>query len=298
MRFGFIGIGAMGRPIATNIVNAGHDLVVCDIDTVATDILAQLGAGVAQTARETASETDIVIACLPNIAAATEVVRGADGVLSGERAKAFVNFGTFGSPYSEEIADVVSKSGKAFLDAPISGGPPGARAGTLGVMCSGDKATFDALAPVFEAISSKAVFLGEKPGAAQTMKLANNIISFGNLAIALEAMALGAKAGLDPQQMIDVINSSSGRNTATEVKIPNHVLNRAFDYGASMHIIEKDLELWRQEAELFDAPMWLGSNIRTLFRQCMTELGRDSDITELARTLERMAEVEISKTKS
>jgi len=295
MRFGFIGIGAMGRPIATNMVNAGHDLVVCDTDDVATDILAQRGAAVAQTAKETASEADIVISCLPNLAAAREVVIGTNGVLAGDRARAFVNFGTFGSPYSLETADTVSKSGIAFLDAPISGGPPGAEAGTLGIMCSGDKETFDALEPVFKVIAGKAVYLGEKPGAAQTMKLANNIISFGNLAIALEAMTLGAKAGLDPQQMIEVINSSSGRNTATEVKIPNHVLNRAFDYGATMHIIEKDLEAWRQEAELYDAPMWLGSNIRTLFRQCMMELGRESDITELARTLENMAKVEISK---
>jgi len=295
MRLGIIGIGAMGRPIATNIVNAGHDLVVCDTNSVATDILAQQGAAVAGTARETASQADIVISCLPNADAATEVVIGADGVLAGDRAGAFVNFGTFGSPHSVEVADAVTKSGRAYLDAPISGGPPGATAGTLGIMCSGDKETFDRLEPVFSVIAGKATYLGENPGAAQTMKLANNIISFGNLAVALEAMMLGAKAGLDPQQMIDVINSSSGRNTATEVKIPNHVLNRAFDYGASMHIIEKDLEMWRQEAELFDAPMWLGMNIRTLYRQCMTELGRDSDMTDLARTLERMANVEISK---
>jgi len=295
MRIGFIGIGAMGRPIATNIVNAGHDLVVCDPNDVATDILAQRGATVAQTPKETASQTDVVIACLPSIAAAKDVVLGADGVLSGDRAGAFVNFGTFGSPFSVEMADAVKKSGKAFLDAPISGGPPGATAGTLGIMCSGDKETFDKLEQVFSVIAGRATYLGEKPGAAQTMKLANNIISFGNLAIALEAMALGAKAGLDPQQMIDVFNSSSGRNTATEVKIPNHVLGRTFDYGAAMHIIEKDLELWRQEAELFDAPMWLGTNIRTLYRQCMTELGRDADITDLARTLEKMAGVQISK---
>ncbi len=295
MRLGIIGIGAMGRPIATNIVNAGHDLVVCDTNSVATDILAQRGAAVAGTARETASQADIVISCLPNADAATEVVIGADGVLAGDRARAFVNFGTFGSPHSVGMADAVTKSGRAYLDAPISGGPPGATAGTLGIMCSGDKETFDRLEPVFSVIAGKATYLGENPGAAQTMKLANNIISFGNLAVALEAMMLGAKAGLDPQQMIDVINSSSGRNTATEVKIPNHVLNRAFDYGASMHIIEKDLEMWRQEAELFDAPMWLGMNIRTLYRQCMTELGRDSDMTDLARTLERMANVKISK---
>jgi 3-hydroxyisobutyrate dehydrogenase-like beta-hydroxyacid dehydrogenase len=297
MRFGFIGIGAMGRPMATNIVNAGHDLVVCDTNTVATDILAQWGATVAETAKETASQADIVMACLPNVVAATEVLLGTDGVLAGDRARAFVNLGTFGSPYSVQIADSIAKSGKVFLDAPVSGGPPGASAGTLGIMCSGDKETFDAMAPVFAAIAGKATYLGEKPGAAQTMKLVNNIISFGNLAVALEAMTLGAKAGLDAHQMIEVINSSSGRNTATEVKIPNHVLNRAFDYGAAMHIIEKDLELWRQEAELFDAPMWLGSNIRTMYRQCMTEFGRDSDITDLARTLEKMAQVEISKAK-
>lgn len=296
MRFGFIGIGAMGRPIATNIVNAGHDLVVCDTNNVATDILAQRGATVALTAKETASQADIVISCLPNQAIAKDVVLGTDGILAGDRARAYVNFGTFGSAYSEEIAHDVSKSGRAYLDAPVSGGPPGASAGTLGIMCSGDKETFDTLEPIFSVIAGKATYLGEKPGAAQTMKLANNIISFGNLAIALEAMTLGAKAGLDPEQMIEVINSSSGRNTATEVKIPNHVLNRAFDYGATMHIIEKDLELWRQEAELFDTPMWLGSNIRTLFRQCMTEFGRDSDIAELARTFEKMANVKISKT--
>lgn len=295
MRIGFIGIGAMGRPIATNIVNAGHDLVVCDTNTVATDILVQRGAAVAQTAKETASMADIVISCLPSLVAQKDVVLGADGVLLGDRARAFVNFGTFGSPHSVEIAEAVSKSGKAFLDAPISGGPPGASAGTLGIMCSGDKKTFDELEPIFSVVAGRAVYLGEKPGIAQTMKLANNIISFGNLAVALEAMTLGAKAGLDPQQMIEVINASSGRNTATEVKIPKHVLDRGFDYGAAMHIIEKDLELWRQEAELFDAPMWLGMNIRTLYRQCMAELGRDSDITELARTLEKMANVQISK---
>ena len=296
MQFGFIGIGAMGRPMATNIVNAGHDLVVCDTNTVATDILGQRGASVAQTAKETASQADIVMYCLPNLVSAKDAVLGADGVLAGDRATAFVNFGTFGSSYSLEIADAITKSGRAFLDAPVSGGPPGATAGTLGIMCSGDKMTFDTLEPVFSVIAGKTTYLGEKPGAAQTMKLVNNIISFGNLAIALEAMTLGAKAGLDPEQMIEVINSSSGRNTATEVKIPNHVLNRAFDYGATMHIIEKDLELWRQEAELFDTPMWLGSNIRTLFRQCMTELGREADVTELARTLEKMAKVDFSKT--
>jgi 3-hydroxyisobutyrate dehydrogenase-like beta-hydroxyacid dehydrogenase len=129
------------------------------------------------------------------------------------------------------------------------------------------------------------------------MKLVNNIISFGNLSVALEAMTLGAKAGLDPEQMLEVINASSGRNSATDTKIPNHVLSRTFDYGGALYIIEKDLELWRREAEAYETPMWLGSNIRTLFLQCMAEVGRDQDLTALTTTLEKMARVQIPKTR-
>ena len=298
MRFGIIGVGAMGRPISENIANAGYDLVICDTNNATTNAFSKHDIKIAQTPKEMACQVDIVISCLPSLTAATDIVTGSDGVISGKRAKSFVNFGTFGSAYSVEIADILSKSGRAFLDAPISGGPPGAQAGTLGIMCSGDKNVFDAMKPIFQIICKEAVFLNETPGAAQTMKLVNNIISFGNLAIALEAMTLGAKAGLDPEKMLQVINTSSGRNTATEVKIPNHVLNREFDYGAAMHIIEKDLDLWRQEAEYFETPMWLGSSIRTLFRHSMSEFGRDSDITALALSLEKMAGIKIPKTRS
>lgn len=297
MRIGFIGLGAMGRPMAVNLARAGHDLVVCDTDRTKTAILAQRGAAVAATARETADQSDVVLACLPNLDAAEAVALGAEGAIDGSRAGAFVNMGTTGSAYSRAVAEKMAAAGKAFLDAPISGGPPGAEAATLGIMCSGDRKTYNALEPALQAISAKAVYLGEQPGAAQTMKLVNNIISFGNLSVALEAMTLGAKAGLDPEQMIEVINASSGRNSATVDKIPNHVLTRSFDYGGAMYIIEKDLELWRREAEAFQTPMWLGTNIRTLFLQCIAELGRDKDMTALAQTLERMAGVQIPKTR-
>lgn len=297
MRTGFIGLGAMGRPMAINLVEAGHDLVVCDTDGGRTAILAQRGAAVAPSPKAVADESDVVMACLPNLDAAQAVVLGDDGVVHGARARIFVNMGTTGSACSREMAQALAAQGKAFLDAPISGGPPGAEAGTLGIMCSGDRAAFAALEPALGALSAKLVYLGETPGAAQTMKLVNNIISFGNLAVALEAMTLGAKAGLDPEQMLDVINASSGRNTATETKIPNHVLTRSFDYGGAMYIIEKDLELWRREAEAYESPMWIGANIRTLFRQCMSEVGRDADMTELAKTLEKMAAFEIPKTR-
>ncbi len=112
-----------------------------------------------------------------------------------------------------------------------------------------------------------------------------------------EDMQVLAKAGLDPEQMLEVINASSGRNTATEWLIPNHVLNGLYDFGGANYIIEKDLELWRREAEGYEAPMWLGTTLRTLYLASMAKEGRQGDLTQLAKTLEEWAGVEIPKTR-
>jgi 3-hydroxyisobutyrate dehydrogenase-like beta-hydroxyacid dehydrogenase len=294
MRIGYIGLGAMGRPMAVNITEAGHEVVVFDLNENQTKILAQRGATVARSAKEVADEADYVLTCLPSIAAAEAVALGKDGVIAGSRAKAFVNMGTTGSAFARSTAEAMNAAGKAYLDAPISGGPPGAEAGTLGVMCSGDRSTFEALKDnALEAISAKLVYLGEKPGAAQVMKLVNNIIFFGNVAVAMEALTLGAKAGLSTEQMLEVINASSGRNTATEWLIPNHVLNRAFDFGGANYIIAKDLDLWRQEVEAFETPMQLGVNMRTLYLQSMWKEGMDADITTLLKTLEEIGDTKL-----
>jgi 3-hydroxyisobutyrate dehydrogenase-like beta-hydroxyacid dehydrogenase len=294
MRIGYIGLGAMGRPMAVNITEAGHDVVVFDLNQNQTKILAQRGASVARSPKEVADEADYVLTCLPSIEAAEAVALGKDGVIAGSRAKAFVNMGTTGSAFARLTAEAMNAVGKAYLDAPISGGPPGAEAGTLGVMCSGDRSTFEALKDnALEAISAKLVYLGEKPGAAQVMKLVNNIIFFGNVAVAMEALTLGAKAGLSAEQMLEVINASSGRNTATEWLIPNHVLNRAFDFGGANYIIAKDLDLWRQEVEAFETPMQLGMNMRTLYLQSMWKEGMDADITTLLKTLEEIGNTKL-----
>ncbi len=294
MRIGYIGLGAMGRPMAVNITEAGHEVVVFDLNENQTKILAQRGATVARSAKEVADEADYVLTCLPSIAAAEAVALGKDGVIAGSRAKAFVNMGTTGSAFARSTAEAMNAAGKAYLDAPISGGPPGAEAGTLGVMCSGDRSTFEALKDnALEAISAKLVYLGEKPGAAQVMKLVNNIIFFGNVAVAMEALTLGAKAVLSAEQMLEVINASSGRNTATGWLIPNHVLNRAFDFGGANYIIAKDLDLWRQEVEAFETPMQLGVNMRTLYLQSMWKEGMDADITTLLKTLEEIGNTKL-----
>ena len=291
---GFIGLGAMGRPMAINLVKSGQALAVCDLNPTATDILAQRGAEVAASARALADRSATVFACMPTVASAEQVVAE---TAEGSTIKHFVNLSTTGSQFSQAAAAALAEQGVAYLDAPISGGPPGAEAATLSIMCSGDKAAYEAALPALEAMSAKLTYLGEKPGAAQTMKLVNNIMSFCNLVAASEAFTLGAKAGLDPEQMVEVINASSGRNSASMDKIPKAVLPRSFDYGGGNHIILKDLELWRQEAEAYGIHAYMGNLVRTLFRQMVQEEGADKDFTRIFLLMERMAGVEMKKTR-
>jgi 3-hydroxyisobutyrate dehydrogenase-like beta-hydroxyacid dehydrogenase len=280
--------------MAVNLAKAGQALVVRDLDQTANDILAQRGASVAESALDVANQAETVLACMPTVATCEAVIREASG---GSAIKHFVNLGTTGSKFSQTMAAVLAEKGIGYLDAPISGGPPGSEAATLSIMCSGDPAAYAAAKPALEITSAKLTYLGEKPGAAQTMKLVNNIMSFCNLVAASEAMTLGAKAGLDPEQMVEVINASSGRNSASMDKIPKAVLTRSFDYGGGNHIIEKDLELWRQEAEAYDVPGYMGNLVRTMFRQMIAEEGKDKDFTRIFMLLERMAGVEMKKTR-
>ena len=291
---GFVGLGAMGRPMAVNLAKSGQSRVVRDVNPTANDILAQRGAEVAESVVEVANKSETVLACMPSVAIAELVANEASG---GSAIKHFINLGTTGSKFSKTLADMFAANGIAYLDAPISGGPPGAEAATLSIMCSGDKGAFETAKPSLDVMCAKLVYISDQPGAAQTMKLVNNIMSFCNLVAASEAMSLGAKAGLDPEVMVEVINASSGRNSASQDKIPKAVLPRTFDYGGANYIIEKDLELWRQEAEAYEVPGYMGNLVRTLFRQMIAEEGKDADFTRIFMLMERMAGVEMKKTR-
>lgn len=293
---GFIGLGAMGRPMAINLADSGQALVVRDVNPTATDILAQRGAQVAASVQALAGQAATVFACMPSVATAEDVVTEAASA-EGSALKHFVNLSTTGSKFSQAAAGLLAEQGIAYLDAPISGGPPGAEAATLSIMCSGDRAAYEAARPALEVMSGKLTYLGEQAGAAQTMKLVNNIMSFCNMVAASEAFTLGAKAGLDPEQMVEVVNASSGRNSASQDKIPKAVLTRSFDYGGGNHIILKDLELWRQEAEAYGIPAYMGNLVRTLFRQMVQEEGADQDFTRIFLLMERMAGMEMKKTR-
>jgi 3-hydroxyisobutyrate dehydrogenase-like beta-hydroxyacid dehydrogenase len=291
---GFVGIGAMGKPMAINIRKASLPVIVTDPNQTATSILAQHGAEVAANARAVADRAAVVHACLPSVKIAEAVAAEA---AEGSAIRYFINHGTTGSAYSKAAASMLAAKGVQFLDAPISGGVAGSEAGTLAIMCSGSREAFEVAKPGLEAMSGQLTFLGDQPGAAQVMKLCNNILFFCNFAATLETMTLGAKAGLDPEQMLTVFNKATGRNFATERIIGPNILTRQFDFGGANYIIEKDMELWRQEAEAYGVPGYIGVLVRTLFRQMVEQEGRNADLSHLTLLMEQMAGTQIPKTR-
>lgn len=289
-----IGLGAIGRPMAERIAGAGLPLVVCDVRDAAVAGLPETVVRAASP-EDAANRAEIVLACLPSIDSHRKALLAPGGAIHGKRVRVYIHTGTTGSALVNELAAAFGARGAATLDAPMTGGVPRARAGTLTVMASGPQAAFAAAEPFLNAYASTIVYLGERLGAAQVMKLINNQLSAANLAIAAEAMVLGAKAGLDPEQMIAVLNAGTGQNSATLTKIPEHVLTRGFDYGGAMYITDKDLCAFAEEAEALEMPIPLGDAVRRLYREAAA--AKTDDITTVARYFERLAGVELPKTR-
>jgi len=291
-----IGLGAIGRPMAERIAAAGLPLVVCDTRPAAVAGLPP-AVGVAASAAEAANRAEIVLACLPSIESHRQALLGPEGAIHGARFRIYIHTGTTGSALVNELAAALGGRGITTLDAPMTGGVPRARAGTLTVMASGPQAAFAAAEPFLKAYASTIVYLGERLGAAQVMKLINNMLSAANLAIASEALVLGAKAGLDPEQMIAVLNAGTGQNSATLTKIPDHVLTRGFDYGGGMYITEKDLGAFAEEAAALAVPTPLGDAVRQVYHEAAAAGAKTDDITTVIRQFERAAGVTLPKTR-
>ncbi|HZF25733.1 MAG TPA: NAD(P)-dependent oxidoreductase [Steroidobacteraceae bacterium] len=290
---GFIGVGRMGAAMAERLLAAGHPVIAHDTSDAAVAALVVAGATGANSPAAVASAARIVLASLPTPRIVLDVVRSTNGVRDGTAIRTFVDLSTSGAAAAIAIDQALQQRGIQALDAPVSGGIAGARAGTLALMVSGPRAVFDEVEPLLEHLG-RLFFVGEKPGLGQTLKLANNLMSQAAIAITSEALALGAKAGLDPQLMLDVLNASSGRNTASSDKFPKHVLTRGFDFGFSTGLALKDVRLCLEEAAALGVPMNVGQAVQELLSATEQRFGADSDCTNVARTLEERAGCEIS----
>lgn len=290
MKFGFLGLGQMGSAIAERLQEAGAQLHLFDPNKAVLAPFVARGAQVHASATDVANVAATVFACLPSGAICEAVARD---VAAGSAIRTYVEMSTIGGPAQAKVQAIVEERGITLVDCPISGGPKGTRAGTLTIIVAGPPAARNELRPWLRKIGKNVFEVGDKPGQAQLMKLVNNLVNAANMATAFEALVLGAKGGLDPDQMVDVLNVSTGQNSATLTKVPKSVLPGTFDYGSSLTIMVKDVVLGLKEAEALGVPMWVHGTVGQLWRFAEQQGLGPADFTSLIKVMEGWSGVEV-----
>ncbi len=291
---GFVGTGRMGGPMTIRLLAAGYRVCIYDRDEKIVQDLVKQGAEAASSPADVADRAQTIFLSLPNPEIVNNVALGKDGLIDGKMVKRVIDFSTIGPKTAVIVAKAMAERQISYVDAPVSGGVTGATNGTLAVMVSCPK-------PVYSSIESlmtnfgKVFHLGEGAGQAQTMKLANNLLAAAALVVSSEAMVMGVKAGLDPQVMLDVINSGSGRNSATQDKFPRAILPGTFDFGFTTALSYKDVRLCVDEAENLGVPMVVGAAVREMLAVTNALHGPDSDFTSICKVLETWGGVTVRK---
>jgi 3-hydroxyisobutyrate dehydrogenase-like beta-hydroxyacid dehydrogenase len=274
--------------MARRLIEAGHDLAIYDATAAAMQPLTELGARPFESPAAVASVCEIVIVSLPTPSVVEAVALGPNGIAEGSRVKIFIDTSTTGSVCAQRIARGLAARGIVAVDAPVSGGVTGAEKGTLAVMVSCPDETVQKVKPILEVLG-KIFVVGTQPGQGQTMKLLNNLLSAAAMAISSEAVVMGVKAGLDPRQIIAVLNAGTGRNSATEDKFMKAVIPRTFNLGFSLALLSKDVRLCLEEAQALGVPMVVGNAVRELISMAEASEGPNADMSELVKPVERQA---------
>lgn len=293
MKIGFIGLGAMGRPMAKNVRKAGFDLAVCDVNQEAVNEMTALGAVAKATAAEVAAESDIICTSLPNSSILKSVVLGPDGIINGIKAGALVvDLSSVEPAVARDLSGALKAKGASLIDAPVSGGVSGAAAGTLTIMVGASDQELAQATPVLKAIGKTISHVGQV-GSGQAMKLVNNLLLGANMAAVAEALTLGAKLGLAPGTMIDIIGQSSGRSYALEAKAPNFILKGNFAPGFAVDLQYKDLELAVSTAKSLAQPLPMANAAQQIFEIARAKGWGREDISAIIKFFEEMAGVEV-----
>ena len=292
MKVGFIGLGNMGFPMTLNLLHAGFEVTVHNRSREAVRRLTVEGAQPAETPDEVAARSDVVFTCLPTPAAVEQVYRDERGLLAaGRQGLTLVDCSTVAPVLSCALYSEARQTGADFVDAPISGGPAGAKAATLTIMAGGDADAFERVLPIFNALGTNVHHVGPS-GTGSVVKLVNQHLTAINTATVAEAMVLGAKAGADPQVLFDVIKTSFGASTMFNRLVPLQI-ERRFDEGAPIRIMLKDLELISEMGRDLNVRMLLASEAREVYREAVALGLGDEDIAALVKPLEHVAGAEV-----
>ena len=261
---GFVGLGNMGGPMATNLAASGQDIVV--YDAAGTQARAPRGARLAASSAALAGEVETIHLCVPDGRASESIARDVAAV-AGRRTRLVVDHSTIGIAAARRVHALLSDHGIEYVDAPISGGVSGAVDATLAIMYSGPDSTLEELKPVFERIAGNVFHVGRRSGQGQAMKLLNNFLSATAMAATAEAVAFGVAQDLDMAMILKVVNASSGRNTATSDKFPRRVLTERYDAGFSSTQFNKDLGLYRDAADTVGTARPVSPAVQDLWRR-------------------------------
>ncbi|UJQ94822.1 2-hydroxy-3-oxopropionate reductase [Mariluticola halotolerans] len=274
-RIGFIGLGAMGKPMAKNLIKAGHELVVFSRSPGPCQELEKEGAKVARSAAEVAANVDLVITMLPDSPDVEKVVTGPDGVLeSAHDGLIYVDMSSIAPAMAQKVAAACAEKGVPMLDAPVSGGEPRAIDGSLAIMVGGPKDVFDKVEPILLDMGSGAVHVGDV-GSGNITKLANQVIVAVNIAAVSEALTLAKKAGADPARVLDAISGGFAGSEVLKTKGPQ-ILDRNFAPGFRIELHDKDLKNALETGENIDSPLPLTSIVKSIMVDLMQQ-GHNAD---------------------
>ena len=289
---GFIGLGIMGKPMARNLINAGYSLVVHDHKTAPMEELAAEGAAMGNSSREASEGSEIIITMLPDSANSEDAILGQNGVLEGAPAGAtIIDMSSINPLVSQKIAAEAAKHNVEMLDAPVSGGEPGAIAGTLAIMVGGNEEVFQKHEELLQVMGRSVVRVGEV-GAGNVVKLANQMIVAANIEVIGEALTLSQKAGIDPQVVFQAIRGGLAGSNALDAKAPM-MMERNFRPGFRIRLHQKDLNNAMATARDLGVPVPVTSLLQQMLGALVNDGKGDLDHSAIVNFIEAMAHTEI-----
>ena len=287
-RIGFIGVGIMGRPMVTNLVNAGYPVTIFDIVRASVEALENEGVPAAVSAKEIAEKSDVVITMLPEDPHVEAAILGEGGVFAGARpGQLVIDMSTISPVVSRKIAEEGKKRNIRVLDAPVSGGDKGAIAGTLSIMVGGDAADFEAAGRIFDALGKTITHCGPH-GAGQVVKACNQIVVALTIEAVSEALVLGSKAGVQPDIILEVLGGGLAGNKVMEVRGPNF-LNHDFAPGFKIKLHRKDLGIVLATAQEYGVALPVTALVNQMFTTLVNEGQAELDHSALLTHIERLS---------
>ena len=293
-KIGFVGLGIMGKPMASNMLEADYSVNAYDLISENLNSLAEKGAGISSSPKEVAENSDVIIVMVQNSPQSENAILGENGILNGAtKGNLIIDMSSISPLVSQKIAKECEKKGVEFIDAPVSGGEPGAIEGTLAIMVGGNSSSFERSKPIFEILGSSSVLCGDI-GAGNFTKLANQIIVGANIHALSEALVLTTKAGLDPETVFTAIKGGLAGSNVMNAKAPM-MFNRNFDPGFRIELHLKDITNAIQTANELNVPLQVTANLHQVLTSLVLNGKGKLDHSGILQFVEDQSTVEVKK---